>query len=561
MLKSLHIRNLAIIDELDLEFAGGFTVLTGETGAGKSILIDALGLVTGSRADAALVRAGRDKAEITAEFDLADSPAAGRWLEEHELMDADAAGSCLMRRVLYAEGRNRAFVNNAPVSVAALRELGERLLEVFGQNESQTLLRPEAQRAILDEFGGYVAERTAVSEAAARWRECQAEIDRLSASGPSDPGKLDYLQFQLRELEAVNLQEGELETLELDHKRLANAGRLLQQGGETLELLYGGETSAYDQLAGAGHVLAELSDVDGEFAAVNDLLSGAQAQLHEAAQTLKRLLDRLDLDPDELQRVDRRLTDLHELARKHRIRTGELPERLRALQREVAEHERGSERLAELELARDAALKTYRSAAERLSAQRRKAAKSFAAQATLRIQRLGMPNAQFLVAVEAAFAAAPRPAGDDEVRFDFSANPGQPPRALAKVASGGELSRVSLAVQVVALHGSAAATMIFDEVDAGIGGAVAEIVGAELRGLGAGRQVLCVTHLAQVAAQGDTHLAIRKEVIKGETYTRIDAMGATRRVQELARMLGGVEITASTSAHASELLARVAKTG
>ncbi|TXH04049.1 MAG: DNA repair protein RecN [Nevskiaceae bacterium] len=559
MLKHLHIRNLAIIDELTLDFAAGFTALTGETGAGKSILIDAIGLIVGTRADSALVRAGQEKAEISAEFSLADCAAARDWLREQEMLDADDHNLCVIRRVVYAEGRTRAFVNGNAVNAGQLRELGETLIEIFGQSESQTLLRGDVQRRLLDEFGAYPKALETVAQAARAHADLERQIERLRGAGERDPAQLDYLRFQLRELEALNLQDGELEQLEADHRRLANAGKLIGDGGQALDLLYGGESSIYDQLTRASGLLGALSAIDPGFGEPLTAVDAAQAQVREAADALRRTLDRLDLDPDQLAQLERRLAGIHDLARKHRIKAAELPQRLAALTAELDELEHAAGRLAALEQQRDAALKTYRNAAQKLSTERAKAAKKFGDGVSAIVRQLGMANAQFIAAVEPAAGDKPRLHGDDEIRFDFSANPGQPPRPLAKVASGGELSRVSLAIQVVGTQRGGAATMIFDEVDAGIGGGTAEIVGQKLRALGDGRQVLCVTHLAQVAAQSRNHFGIRKEVRTGQTFTRVRPLADQERVEELARMQGGVEITAGALTHARELLKNAAK--
>ncbi|MDR3417020.1 MAG: DNA repair protein RecN [Nevskia sp.] len=553
MLRHLHIRNLAIIDELSLDFGAGFSVLTGETGAGKSILIDALGLIIGTRAESTLVRAGCDKAEVAAEFTLEDCPAAAAWLGERELADGDG---CTIRRVVQAEGRTRAFVNGSLVTAADLRALGESLVEVFGQNESQTLLRADTQRNLLDDYGQHPDTLRATADGAAAVQRSEAQIEALRAAQNRDPAQIDYLRFQLQELEALDLGEGELAALDAEHKTLANAGRLLQDGGEAQQLLYGGEQCAYDQVSAALNAVRGLVPLHADFGEVEALATAAQAQLREAADALRRLLDRLDLDPQRLAETERRLGAIHELARKHRVRADELPARHAGLKAELDALEHAAERLQVLEQERQAALAVYAKAAEALTRARTVAGKSLAKDVTARVRELGMPNASFVVALEPAGRARPSAHGEDLVRFDFSANPGQPPRALAKVASGGELSRVSLAIQVSLRQGEGAATMIFDEVDAGIGGATAEVVGRQLRALGARRQVLCVTHLAPVAAQGQHHFGIRKEIKGGATYTRVRDLDAGGRVGELARMLGGQELTPATQALAEDLLCR-----
>jgi DNA repair protein RecN (Recombination protein N) len=556
MLRHLHIRNLAIIDELSLDFAPGFSVLTGETGAGKSILIDALGLVIGTRAETTLVRGGCDKAEVAAEFSLEDSAAAAAWLAERELADGEL---CTIRRVVQAEGRTRAYVNGSLVTTADLRTLGECLVEVFGQGESQTLLRGDTQRALLDDYGQHPVALQATAAAATAVQHIEKQIETLRNAQTRDPAQLDYLRFQLQELEALGLEEGELAALDAEHRTLANAGRLLEDGGNAQQLLYGGEQCAYDQLSAALNALHGLVPLHAEFGGIETLASGAQAQVREAADTLRRLLERLDLDPQRLAEVERRLAAVHDLARKHRVRADELLARQAQLREEVGGLEGASERLEALESERQTALAAYHKAARILTQARQKAALGLAKDVTARVRELGMPNASFVIAVEPAGRERPNPQGEDLVRFDFSANPGQPPRPLVKVASGGELSRVSLALQVSLRQGEGAATMIFDEVDAGIGGATAEVVGRELHALGVRRQVLCVTHLAQVAAQGQQHFGIHKEVRGGATFTRVTALDAPGRVGEVARMLGGKEMTSATQALAKDLLKRAAR--
>lgn len=559
MLRALHIRNLAIIDVLDLEFSRGFSVLSGETGAGKSILIDALGLVLGDRADAALVRAGEAQADISAEFSLDASLPARAWLREQAMEDADNPGACLLRRVVGADGRSRAFINGASASLANLRELGERLVEIHGQNEHQSLLRPEAQRELLDDFGAYPTALAAVAQAAGQYAEAEAGIERLRQAAGRDPAQLDYLRYQLQELESLDLREGELQALNEDHKRLANSGRLMQEGQQAQELLYGGEASLHDQLSSVRHLLAGLGELDAAFAEAETLLNQAEMQIREAADTVKRVLDRLDLDPERLIEVERRLEAIHDLARKHRVRPDELAARMAALREDMAGSERAAGDLEKLEVQRKAALDRYRSAAQKLSAARRKAARELAGRTAEIARELGMPKAEFQVVVQTAAQERPRAAGDDDVRFDFSANPGQPPRPLAKVASGGELSRLSLAIQLAVNQSRSAATLVFDEVDSGVGGGTAETVGVKLRQLAARRQVLCVTHLPQVAAQGQQHYAIVKEVKAGKTLTRVEPLDAEGRIAELARMLGGREVTASSHAHAKEMLAKASE--
>lgn len=559
MLEHLHIRNLATIEELSIDIEPGFTVLTGETGAGKSILIDALGLVLGTRADPALVRAGSERAEISASFRLDDAPAARGWLDEHELLDPDEPRICLIRRVLGTEGRTRAFINGQAAAAGSLRELGEHLVEVFGQNESHTLRLADVQRGLLDGFGTHAELLLAVAGHAQQWAELAGRIETLRAAAARDPAQVDFLRHQVHELAALRLREGELEELEVDHKRLANAGRLLQDGGLAQELLYGGDQSVHDQLAAVISSLRGVAPLHSGFGEVENLVASAQAQVREAADDLRRLLDKLDLDPQRLSEVEARLADIHELARKHRVRAGELGARLADLQSELDEAEAAGGQVDALLAQQNLCLGAYREASARLSGARRGCAAAYADAVTSRVRELGMPNARFQVRIADARRARPSAAGEDEIEFEFSANPGQPPRALAKVASGGELSRISLAIQVVAQQTGGAPTLIFDEVDAGIGGGVAEAVGRQLRQVGMRSQVLSVTHLGQVAACGEHHLAVRKAVRDGQTYTQLEALEGKARIAELARMIGGQKSTTATETMARELLAGARK--
>ncbi|WP_273453855.1 DNA repair protein RecN [Nevskia ramosa] len=557
MLRSLHIRNLAIIDELSLDWSSGFTVLTGETGAGKSILIDALGLVIGLRADATLVRAGSERAEVSAEFSVNDCADAAAWLAERELLEA-GSDDCTIRRIVHAEGRTRAFVNGSPVSATELRELGERLVEIFGQGDSRSLLLGDAQRQALDDAGRHAELLAAVAAAAQALQRIERDIEQLRSAQSRDPAQVEYLRFQLQELDALSLTADELPELDAEHRRLANAGRLLDEGNGAQLLLYGDEVSVYDQLSRALSSLHSLVPLHEGFAEAETLTAGAQAQVREAADSLRRLIERLDLDPERLAIVESRLTAIHDLARKHRVRADELFARHEELQSELAVLEDAGAALGRLEAQRKTALVSYMTAAATLTAARRKASIVLAKAVTARVRELGMPNAEFVVAVEPLGREKPTSHGVDLVRFDFSANPGQPPRPLSKVASGGELSRISLALQVSLLSEAGAATQIFDEVDAGIGGVTADVVGRQLRALGARRQVLCVTHLAQVAARGLDHFGIAKSVRDGNTYTRVQRLDAPARVSELSRMLGGDGSSGSTVTLAKELLGQAA---
>ncbi|HEY1076102.1 MAG TPA: DNA repair protein RecN [Fontimonas sp.] len=558
MLKAINISNLALIDSLELEWAAGFNVLTGETGAGKSILIDAIGLAIGTRADLGQVRSGAERAEVSAEFQLDPNGAALRWLREQSLEDADDPLTVVIRRVVQAGGRGRAFVNGSAVTAAQLRALGELLVDIFGQSESQTLLRAEVQRELLDSYGKHGSELKSVAGAAAAIAAIDAEIDSLRAAAKGDPAQIDFLRFQVQELDALKLEPGELEQLDADHRRLASAGRLLQDGGSAQDRLYSGDETIYDQLSEAQGLIDGLVPLHADFRAASEAIAGAQAQIQDAADTIRRVLDHMELDPERLQSVESRLQAIHDTARKHRVR----PDGLHAHHSQLAEKldllSHATANLAALERRRESALADYRKHCAALSAARIKAAKRYSQGVTGVVRTLGMASAQFVVVVEADGSAAVSAHGSDVIRFDFTANPGQAAKPLAKVASGGELSRVSLAIQVTGLQTDGAATMIFDEVDAGISGAVAEIVGQKLRALGTERQVLCVTHLAQVAAQGHGHYGIAKTVKAGQTYTQVRRLTAEQRVEEIARMQGGVAVTSAALEHARDLLQRAA---
>jgi DNA repair protein RecN (Recombination protein N) len=556
MLQRLAIQNLAIIDAVTLDFDSGFSALTGETGAGKSILIDALGLLMGARADTQLVRSGRERADVSGEFSLKGRADLQGWLEAQECLDADDPQHLLLRRVVYAEGRTRAFINGQPVNLNVLRELGEQLIEIFGQSESQTLLKPEIQRALLDDYAGHEPLLDAARGAAERVQQVERDIAALRIAAAQDPAQVEFLRFQVRELEALKLGENEIEQLDQEHRRLANAQELLADGQTALELLTLGDSSADAQLGQALALLAGLSALDGSLEEALQLATTAQAQAREAADGLRRALDRLDAEPDRLDQLERRLQAIHDIARKHRVKPADLPALMRTLDASLQGLEGAAGQLDALEIEHKRALDHYRSAATALHESRQAAAERLSSSATDTVRPLGMAHARFEIRVLAEDPLVVRPHGNDEVRFDFSANPGQAPRPLARVASGGELSRVSLALQVVALQHKGVGTLVFDEVDAGISGAVADIVGQQLQRLGTQRQVFCVTHLAQVAAQADRHYAIRKRVEDGETYTEVEALSEPQRVDELARMQGGTDVGAAARRHAAELRRR-----
>ncbi|GBE48969.1 DNA repair protein RecN [bacterium BMS3Bbin12] len=552
MLTQLQIRDFAIVESLDLELEAGMTVLTGETGAGKSILVGAVGLVLGDRADADAVRHGAERAEVSAGFDLATNPAAQAWLCAQEL---DADEECVLRRTLSREGRSRAYVNGRPVPLQALKAVGTLLVDIHGQHEHQSLLRPEVQRHWLDACGGHLELAREVERAWRRWKGLEREHAALLADASDGAARTELLTYQLRELEALGLTEDELPLLEEEHRRLANAERLIGTAQETLAALYeDDERSVAAVLGGALAAVQGLQELDPRLAGIGEYLENARIQVDEAADELRTYLDRLDLDPERLRRIEERLSTIHDLARKHRVAPAELPARRLALEEELHALTQVDVRRTDLESVRAAAHRAFEDAAGQLGTRRKRAAARLSRRITEAMQDLGMPGGRFEVGLRTATEGGP--GGHEGVEFLVSANPGQPPRPLRKVASGGELSRISLAVQITSLGEEALPSLIFDEVDSGIGGAVAETVGRHLRSLGGRHQVLCVTHLPQVASLAHHHLQVDKHTRRGTTRTRIRVLDPGERVGEVARMLGGLEITPQTLAHAEEMVQR-----
>ena len=554
MIRHLSIRSLAVIAELDLPLDAGFSVLSGETGAGKSILIDAIGLALGARADSDAVRQGAKRAEVSLEFTLDETAGARQWLAEQALDDPDDSSTCTLRRVINADGGSRAFINGSASTVANLRHLGSLLLDIHGQHDNQRLLQAATARQLLDDTGHYDAELAAVHKAANAWRTAQQALQELDAAATTSPKQLEFLRFQLQELERIAPQSGEMSALAAEHKQLANAGQLLADAEASIAALSDDDASALSLLARVQQLLGKLTKLDDGFANALAAIESAQISVEEAATDVQRRLDGLDLDPARLEQLDARIAELHGLARKHQVPVDELPDHMAALRQELDNAEHAGERRATLVAELESANNTYLTAAKTLSGAREKAGQQFGKAATDILRPLGMADAQLLVEITPKPDAAPHPSGADQVQLLVSANPGLPPRPLAKVASGGELSRISLALLLAAKQDKLPGCMIFDEVDAGIGGGVADIVGQRLQELARRTQVLCVTHLPQVASQADAQLHVRKQVADGQTSTHVDALSADRRVEELARMLGGIDSTEQATAHAQSML-------
>ncbi len=552
MLALLNIRNLAVIDEVELELGPGLTVLTGETGAGKSILVDALALALGERADSRAIRTGTDRCEITATFEVGARPDVLKWLADNDL---DEDTDCILRRVVTADGRSRGYVNGRSVPMQTLRELGEQLVDICGQQSHQSLRHARVQQGILDDYGGHAGLLTTMSEAFEHWAETLREFEELQGAHADCMARIELLHHQVGELEALNPHPGEFAQLEQAHRLAANSARITEGVSRALDRVYAADDeSVHSALSGVRRGLDDLTDIDPELKSATSMLAEAAILVAEAAETLRHHLGGLEHDPATQAQIEQRLASMHELARKHHVDPIALPDLLLRLTEELATLETSDQRIEALGEQTRQLEGLVREAAEGLTAARRSAGGALAEQVTNQMQRLGMPGGTFDVDLRPAADGLPGPNGIDRIEFVVTANPGQAAGPLAKVASGGELSRISLSLQVVALAMDAVPTLIFDEVDAGVGGGVAEIVGGRLRELAGQRQVLCVTHLPQVASQAHHHLRVAKLTDGHSTRTTVGRLNRAARVEEIARMLGGIEITARTRAHADEML-------
>ncbi len=549
MLRTLSIRDFVIVDRLDLEFQEGFTVLTGETGAGKSILIDALALVLGERSDPALVRDGCARAEIGAEFSLERLPQAQAWLQTGDL--AEETGMCVLRRVLEAGGRSRAYINGRPATLQQLKELGEMLIDIHGQHEHQSLLRPVAQRDLLDAYAGATALSRQVAQEWREWQELKRRREEWEKNAEALAAEREQLQWQVQELSRLAFSAEEWDALQAEHRRLSHAASLQEAVEYSLEALSEGEAAALAVVGGVVSRLNAAAEYDPRLKESLDVLEPAQIQIQEAVYGLRHYLAGIDLDPRRLQEVEQRLEEVHTTARKYRVMPEHLPQTLVGLE-ERLESLGGAASAEELQQKEIAAAQAYRKAAERLSRERLRAAAELGKRVTEQMQGLAMAGGRFEVALTPVEAGSAH--GLEQVELLVAANPGAALRPLAKVASGGELSRLSLAIQTVTTAVAEVPTLVFDEVDAGIGGRVAEIVGRMLKELGQAHQVMCITHLPQVAAAADRQWQVSKSEVAGKVRSQVRPLERDERVEELARMLGGLKITETTRRHAAEML-------
>lgn len=548
MLLSLSIRDFVIVSQLDLDFNKGFTVLTGETGAGKSILIDALSLALGARAEGGVTRTGCDKAEISAMFDISNLPEAKAWLEQSEL--AGDAGELVLRRVMYADGRSRAFVNGTPVTVQQLKDIGEQLVDIYSQNAHHSLLKLATQRQILDDFGGLNAIAAEVAAKYRHWHHLHELRISFEKNAAAYAEELAELRDSARELSQLAFSEDEWDSLQQEHVRLSNGADLIKSGEACVDMLSESEASVLTLLGQIQHKLQTMHEYDASLSEALETLDSGMIQLQEVSRFVSRYIQHVDLDPSRLSELESRIQAIHAAARKYRVPVEELPALLATWQARMAE-------LVEVEdggaLAQQEALALdeYTQLAGRLSEGRARSAAILHEKITDHMQRLSLSGGQFQVELT---PQQPNANGLEQVEFMVAGHAGVVPRPLNKVASGGELSRISLAIRVVTAQQGSVPTMIFDEVDVGIGGGVAEVVGNLLKQLGAERQVLVITHLPQVAALGQHHLRVSKSLVDQQTLSRIEPLDKPQRVEEIARMLGGLEITDTTRRHATEML-------
>jgi DNA repair protein RecN (Recombination protein N) len=554
MLNHITIRNFAIVDELSLDLQPAMSVLTGETGAGKSILLDALNLALGDRADSGNIRHDAERAEISVLFTVDDNSPAHQWLTEQAL---DQDNECLIRRVINREGRSKGFINGSPVPMQSLKDIGEMLVDIHGQHEHQSLLKRDIQRQLLDDYADNQAILQAIKNMHREWQQKYDALALLKKSANDRQSRLELLQYQVEELEKLELQDTELRELPEEQARLANAEKLRSTVQSSLYELYDAEqSSTHQSLSQITRSLEALLDYDPKLKNIVAMLENAAIQIQEASADLRTYVENIELDPERLAWIEERIGVIHELSRKHHIAPEALPDLHNELAAELDNLSNADQNLETLEQELQALEQQYHTLAKQLGDKRSKAAKKLDKSVTDTIRELGMPSISFTIQLIRSEEENISIHGNEKIEFMISPNPGQPQKPLRKIASGGELSRISLAIQTVLADSTHIPTLIYDEVDSGIGGPTAEVVGKKLRSLGDKRQVLCVTHLAQVASQAHHHLLVSKQVSKNTTTSRVQKLDQTQRVDETARMLGGIEITEQSLLHAREMIER-----
>jgi len=552
MLISLSVRNLAVVEDLALTFDKGMTSLTGETGAGKSMLVDALSLVLGDRADSNMIRHGAARAEIEADFSLEHNTVLRKWLIEQELDDDE---QCHLRRTINRDGRSKGYVNGRAVPLVLLREVSERSIDIHGQHAHQSLVRPQTQREIVDIVAQNKPLLDALKTAYREWQSLQQELDTIQQRSEEQTARQELLQYQVNELEALELTDDNVNALLQEQTQLANASQLIMAAETGLQRIFDDEqAAAYDFISSTLAELEKLQDFEPRFAAAVETLNSAIINLDETATELRHYLDHIELDPARLNVIETQLSQLHELARKHHVEIEQLPAHYQQLSDELAALSSSEVQQAQLQQAVDEQHAICRDLCEKLHQRREKAAKPLAKQITESIQQLAIPAGRIEIQVERYSDHRISETGASQIRLLVATNPGQSAGELVKVASGGELARISLAIQVVTAGKRSVPTLIFDEVDVGIGGSVAEVVGQHLRELASSQQVICITHLAQVAAQAHHQLQVNKKHLNDSTHIEVDKLDKAQRVEEIARMLGGVNLTQKTRSHAEEML-------
>ncbi len=554
MINQIFIKNLAIVDTLYLDIASGMSALTGETGAGKSILLDAIGLALGDRANSSIVRHGTQKAEICIEFDIANLAHVKQWMQENELNDEN---SCIIRRVISSEGRSKSYINGCPVPLQTLKNIGEQLVDIHGQHEHQSLIKKTIQRDILDNFAAHNDDITRLKSIFKQWEEIKNKINEITESNKEAEAKKEFLLFQIEEIESLSLLENEYLQLNSEHKILANSGEIISACHKANNLLTEDEQQSIQSAINCTiSTIEQVNNNNPKLSSIIEMLNSASIQIEESAIELNDFAASIDTDPERLTYIENRIALIMDISRKHHTSPEQLLNVLQGFQQQLNTIENSAELTKELIHSQEQLLNEYAQLAIKISGNRMLAADELSKRISLHMQELGMSGGIFEIAVTQDESVPPTQFGIDTIEYLVAANVGQPSQPLNKVASGGELSRISLALQVAVTKNTSIPTLIFDEVDAGIGGSIAEIVGQQLRTLGDECQVLCVTHLPQVASQAHNHFMVKKQSTKDSTNTTIESLDTEQRVTEIARMLGGVEITKNTINHAREMLGK-----